>query len=440
LYFLLFGPLYQIVRQYRHIEARNKAQQIELLKFAHVIQQSADLVMITDKKGVAEYVNDAYPVITGYAKEEFIGASPSILNSGEHGKPFFADMWKTILSGNVFHGVIKNKRSNGELYYEEKTITPIRLEGDSITHFISTGKEITEKVLAEKALEESEYLFKTLAESSLTGIFMYQSTYTYVNKAFEEITGYDANELLELDTMELIHPEDREKVRARIEKKLTCVVDEVKHYDELRIVRQDGSCRWVYVTMVWIYYHGMLTGLGTMIDISERKKLERELEQLASTDKLTSLLNRTRFDDMAKREITYAQRYHTPLSVILFDVDHFKTVNDRYGHDAGDKVLVEIAKIGAETLRDSDIFLRWGGEEFLILLPQTTQEQACLLANRLREKIEKYPFECGTVTVSGGVAQYQNVELISDLIKRADIALYEAKSDGRNRIVRSDSN
>lgn len=438
LYFLLYGPLHRIVRDYSKIEALHKAQETELLKFAHVIQQSADLVMITDRNGVIEYVNDAYSMVTKYEKEYFIGFKPSVLKSGEYSDKQYANLWRTILSGQVYQGILKNKCSNGTFYYEEKTITPVYIESDKITHFISTGKDISEKFITEKALEESECLFKTLAESALTGIFMYQENYVYVNQAFEEMTGYTAKELSGMQTAEIIHPEDRELIRSRIEQRLVGTLKESRSYNELRIIRKDGTCRWVYATIASILYRDNIAGLGSMIDISERKELEHQLEKLATTDKLTSLLNRTRFDEIVQREIACVERYKTPLSLILLDIDYFKKVNDEFGHDTGDSVLIQVAKIGTEILRSTDSFIRWGGEEFLILCPHSDEEQAYLLAQRLREKVEESSFACGRITISGGITQYVAHEPMEYAIKRADLALYKAKKEGRNRMEKGE--
>lgn len=434
LYVLLYAPLRKIVRDYTNTVAQRDEQAEELMKFSHVIQQSADLVMITDRNGVIEYVNDAYPITTGYDKETFIGATPAILKSTVHSREDYTALWRTILSGHVYQGVIQNKRMDATLYYEEKTITPIRLEKGKITHFISTGKDITEKISIQKALEESEYLFKILAESSLVGIFMYQENYVYVNHAFEEMTGYTEEELLNMETAALIHPEDRDAIRVKIEQRLAGTLQEAKSYNELRIIRKDGSSRWVYATIASVIYRDNIAGLGSIIDISERKELEHHLNRLATTDKLTSLMNRTRFDEIVKREIACVERYQTPLSLILFDIDHFKKINDRYGHDVGDGVLIQLAKIGMGFLRETDIFVRWGGEEFLILCPHTSEDQAYLLAERFRKKVQESAFASGEVTISAGVSEYVLGELIEQTIKRADVAMYDVKKSGRNGV------
>jgi len=133
------------------INERNRAEEV-LKKLSSVVEQTADLVVITDKGGVIEYVNPTYEKFTGYTKEEAIGKTPRILKSGKHDDKLYETLWKTILSGEVFRGVLINRRKNGELYYEEKTITPIRDTQGNITYFVSTGKDITERKRSEEEL------------------------------------------------------------------------------------------------------------------------------------------------------------------------------------------------------------------------------------------------------------------------------------------------
>jgi diguanylate cyclase (GGDEF)-like protein len=163
--------------------------------------------------------------------------------------------------------------------------------------------------------------------------------------------------------------------------------------------------------------------------------LEKDLRLRASTDSLTSIYNRSKFDEIMTRELQRAERYGHALSLIAFDIDHFKTVNDTYGNLLGDYALKTVVEIARKTVRSVDYLARWGGEEFMIVLPQTELERAETLAERIKEKIEKYNFDkIGKVTVSFGVAQFKMSDTEESLIKRADDALYMAKSNGRNRV------
>ena len=174
---------------------------------------------------------------------------------------------------------------------------------------------------------------------------------------------------------------------------------------------------------------------------SELESLLHHVEALAITDPLTGLYNRRRFDDVLRREFAVTRRYGAPLSCLMVDVDHFKRINDLYGHDAGDRVLSGVASRLSARLREVDLAVRYGGEEFAILLPQTPKEGATVVAERIAAVVrgEHFEFSDGSasVTVSVGVADSRDVTGNSPegLVKAADTALYLAKSRGRNQVV-----
>jgi two-component system, cell cycle response regulator len=165
------------------------------------------------------------------------------------------------------------------------------------------------------------------------------------------------------------------------------------------------------------------------------------VEALASTDALTGLFNRRRFADVLKREFAVTKRYKNTLSCLLLDLDHFKQINDRFGHDAGDQVLKEVARRITGSLREVDLAARYGGEEFVVLLPHTSKGDARIVAERLLKNVRKQDFTFGgevvTVTTSIGCAGNSDVDSSNpeDLVKAADVALYGAKKNGRNCIV-----
>ncbi len=168
------------------------------------------------------------------------------------------------------------------------------------------------------------------------------------------------------------------------------------------------------------------------------------LEQLAQTDPLTQLLNRRALTERISAEMERALRYDSTLALLMIDLDHFKKVNDNYGHLVGDDVLRDVGQLLLETIRGSDIVARYGGEEFLLLLPETDEAGAESFAERIREAVERHPFGGGSsgggktlsLTSSIGVAVYPaaRIESVEDLLARADAALYRAKADGRNRV------
>ena len=196
---------------------------------------------------------------------------------------------------------------------------------------------------------------------------------------------------------------------------------------------------------------GNVSGIvGAMLDVTEsrlihqeREKLIKELElananlqQIAIMDSLTAIYNRHYISERLPEELLQAQRYGYPLSVVLIDIDHFKQINDSFGHLYGDIVLQRVSQVMKNMLRTGDLLCRFGGEEFLIVLPHTRLEQALIYANRLRETVAALSWDEPefVVTLSGGVAEYAG-ESETLLLKRADTCLYRAKSQGRNIIV-----
>lgn len=282
-----------------------------LLKLSKALEESGDTVVITDIEGKIEYVNRAFEQQSGYLAQEVIGHKPNMLRSGEHKTPFYEHLWNTILAGNTYRGVVTNKRKDATLYHEFKTIVPLKNKHQELTNFISTGKDITTRII-----------------------------------------------------------------------------------------------------------------------------FEHELEKAAATDPLTNAANRLQCNQWLKLAIDQAHLSNTPVALILFDIDDFKKVNDTFGHNAGDDVLVQIADIVRTMVRSSDMFARWGGEEFVILQIDTPFEGTIALAERLRKEIEQGVFNnVGQITISIGVAQYDTIESIEAFVKKADDAMYDAKATGKNKVV-----
>jgi len=167
-----------------------------------------------------------------------------------------------------------------------------------------------------------------------------------------------------------------------------------------------------------------------------QQRSEKTLKILATTDPLTKIANRHKLNMVMEILIHRAQRYDLPLSVIFFDIDKFKEVNDKLGHETGDEILVELSTLVATTVRSADLLARWGGEEFIIVLPETNHAQAKALAEKLRLIIEKHHFVItAKLTCSFGVTQLHKDDNEASLLKRVDTALYSAKDSGRNRVI-----
>jgi diguanylate cyclase (GGDEF)-like protein/PAS domain S-box-containing protein len=224
----------------------------------------------------------------------------------------------------------------------------------------------------------------------------------------------------------------------------------------VRLKKRSGALFWAEMSARIVELDGQRCSLVGIHDVTSQKDLEEQLRELATCDSLTGAANRRHFVELAQRERERARRSQSPLSVCLFDADHFKNINDHYGHAAGDHVLSAIALAARSVLRKSDVLGRLGGEEFAILLPDTELDGALALAERVREavaKVEVITSQLGAaagvdpeeppsersldpihVTVSIGVAQLRGDEAFETLLKRSDKALYAAKELGRNRV------
>lgn len=168
--------------------------------------------------------------------------------------------------------------------------------------------------------------------------------------------------------------------------------------------------------------------------IQENRNLRKQLFNLAIYDDLTGLYNFRFFTQAIEREISRSKRYGHPLTILLMDIDDFKKINDTYGHEKGNEVLKCLAETILESVRDSDYAARYGGEEFVLILPQTPPEEGFMVAERIRENISRHQFDFGNVTVSVGVATNHESSGREGLLKRADMAMYAAKKNGKNRV------
>jgi len=172
--------------------------------------------------------------------------------------------------------------------------------------------------------------------------------------------------------------------------------------------------------------------------IENDEKMKEEIKRLSEEDYLTKLYNRRIINEIIEKEIIRSSRYNSAFAIILMDIDDFKIINDTFGHNTGDKVLVQFSNTLKQTIRDADIAGRWGGEEFLVVCPETNLDGAISLAEKLRANIENSEFKnAGHVTASFGVSGIRHGDNVKSLINRADKSLYSAKEAGKNTVVAS---
>jgi len=260
-----------------------------------------------------------------------------------------------------------------------------------------------------------------------------------VNKKFTELFGYSSDEILGKQTATLTPSIEKfEEYRQYFVQTKEGIIKS----EELEYKKKDSTLFWVKLEGNPINKNPReLLILWSFIDITKEVYYRKELERLASTDPMTHLYNRRYFAELATTVIKLAKRSGLTYSVIMVDIDKFKRINDTYGHTIGDDVIIALAKALKYNFRESDIVSRWGGEEFVILLPQTEQEDAMLIAEKFRKIVEALSVVIAddkklSFSISLGVAtaDIENCFDIENIINNADKALYVAKESGRNRV------
>lgn len=268
----------------------------------------------------------------------------------------------------------------------------------------------------------------------------YQGLVIRINQTELDWLGYQREEVLNQPFTALLTPTSKAEFQAFF----SGFTRGVRSYNlVLEMQRKDGSTFYISNSATVLKdQQGHFSAARTSVfDISERIALEQKLALLANRDELTGISNRRHFYERGELELKRAVRYQHALAILMLDIDYFKKVNDTYGHDGGDVVLIQLAKVVHDSLRDLDVFARFGGEEFIALLPELSAEQATLVAERLRQQIADMLVlmpsgETMNITISIGFAMLTpQDEQLDAFIKKADLALYQAKEQGRNRVV-----
>jgi len=418
---------------------QNILQKKDLLKIKlKALEAAANGVIITDRNGIILWANPAITHLTGYSLQELVGQSTSILKAGKHSEEFYNNLWSTIKKGEVWRGDIINRKKNGDLYYEDMTITPVSNTAGEIQNYIAIKQDITHYRKAATALMQSEERFRQLINSVNAYYYVSeQSDQTgfknvYVSENMEELTGYPANKFLQdWDFWNgLIHKDDKAIINRIIPKLLAGENQEI----EYRLFDRSGTVKWISEKIsVDIDAVGKRTLYATISDITTKKENENRIRHLATHDPLTDLPNRIMFKEILEHAITFAKRNNSKVAVFFLDVDDFKSVNDTYGHYIGDLLLKSIAERLSNNLRKYDTISRISGDEFTLVAEQLKNSSN---GARIAEKIHEFlhgKYQLGQhrldVSVSiGGSIYPDHGEDYATLIRLADTAMYQAKN------------
>lgn len=422
-------------RELKESHSRKQRRDAEqaLKKLSLVVKQTADSVFITDPDGTIEYVNPAFESLTGYWFTEAVGKKPSILRSQKQDASVYSQMWQTLSAGQIYRGAIINQCKNGDLFHEEKVITPLVDEQGQISHFVSTGRDITARVKADEARNRLAAILE--ATPDMVGILEPEGRLRYLNSAGRRLLGLSA---------------DDDVSKSSIQDIFSVEVTQQFITDAFQIAKQNdiwneeavlyGAANAEIPVSLVVQSHrdagGKVEYLSIIArDISERKHFEERLQFQATHDILTSLPNRFLLADRCTAELQRARRRNGSVAVMFLDLDNFKRVNDSLGHASGDTLLRQIAHKLQACLRPTDTVARHGGDEFTLLVGGMTGIDSIMAVLRKIRLAFERPVFIGTqevyVAFSIGIALYpHDGDNVESLLHNADIAMYKAKASG----------
>lgn len=418
--------------------SQQHSREATIRKLSLAVEQSPSSIVMTTPSANIEYANPEFLASTGYSHEEVMGTNPRFLKSGKTPAITYAKLWRKISSGQVWHGEFVNRRKDGSIYYERCSISPVHDHKGKLTGYLGIKHDIT----AEKEVEQAMRLAASVTANTAESIMICdaENRVIQVNPAFTRLTGYTSEDMLGQNPEMLLEAERNEDTLTSMQASLAAR-DEWQ--GEFWKRSKNGK---LYATSGTISLIRDETGLIThyvsiFSDITETKMQQENLQKQAHFDHLTGLPNRILLNDRLVQAMNRAKRHSHTLAVCFMDLDGFKQVNDTYGHQAGDELLICIARRLKDCLRGDDTVARLGGDEFVLLLspvsctPQCEQIMQRIL-DTIAQPVELSNGKQGFVTGSIGVTLYPQDDGDADqLLRHADHAMYQAKQNGRNCYV-----
>ncbi|SDE39233.1 sensor domain-containing diguanylate cyclase [Rhodospira trueperi] len=422
------GAIVGVVEVGRDISLQKRSDQAVRRSLANLnayFSLSCDLLAVVDMNGCIVEVNGTLLDRLGWSREDLLGQSMVVLHPAEHRKEADSDL-DDMLAGMVDTLTMPLVTRDG---CRIPTETRIALgTWNNAPAFFTASRDLSELALSKEKFEKAFTNNATLMAITdpETGRVI------DANAAFLRVFGRDRASVIGQTTVDLgLFP-----THAIRDATIKALMESPKRRPiEHRFIRSDDGL-FVGELSAELIDSGTTHYLLTMIvDVTHQRELMAELEHKATHDVLTGANNRQQADRVLEQEARRADRMNTPVSVIMADVDHFKAVNDRFGHPVGDRVLREVVERLDARVRETDLLARWGGEEFLVILPGTDSDGAGQLAETLRLALAETPMpEVGAVTISLGAAERRPGETVEEWVSRADQALYAAKASGRNAV------
>lgn len=455
------GELDGIVASFHVIDATVAAEEklyVSEQRHRRLADQILDVVWAMNLDGQFTYMSPAVQRVRGFTPEEvtalpfdqqFAPASYITVVDG------FRQARQDVAAGRpvCFEAELEEYCKDGSTVWTDLKASGLYDDQGQFLEIVGVSRDMTSQRALREELRISEQRYRLLAENARDVIWTMEPDghISYVSPSIEKLRGIPPEQAM-AQSLEQIHPpESLHRSQAyfqQLSEDVQAGLPPQPFRGELEYYCADGSTIWAEVIAVPVLDPQIRLQqlLGTSRDITERKHYEHQLclanqrlEALSLTDTLTGIWNRRYLTEQIREAMVRSDRYGEALSLILCDIDYFKAINDGFGHQSGDRVLIEFCQRIRAQLREADGFGRWGGEEFLILLPHTDADSAALLAEKLRRCILQSPFtEVGTIMASFGVAQRRPQESDTGWFLRVDEQLYRAKNAGRNRVMTAD--
>jgi len=443
------GEFVAFVAIFRDLSERNRqeaALRAKETSYQKLVETAYEGIWMVDLEDRTTFVNQRMADLLGYSVEEIIGRSPSEFYFTEAGREERDQHRKRSHEGIKETREAVYRRRDGEPLPVMVATTPILGEGNRLEAVLAMVTDLTARVKAEENLRASERLFRSLFNESPAGQILSSSDrkIVAVNRAFCEMTGYTESEILQSGWDAITPPDDQAGIFAAFERLWSGELDAMQM--ERRYLRKDGSSLWGHVSVARVPDdRGRARYVIDQVqDISDRKQAQQALEHQALHDALTGLPNRVLARDRLDQAILLARRQQTRVALLIIDLDHFKEVNDTFGHQAGDQLLRQVGERFTAELRETDTVARLGGDEFAIVLLAADADGASLIAAKLLAALER-PFivegQALDVGASIGIAVYpDHADTADSMLRRADIAMYVAKRSRRTHSIYTQGN
>lgn len=411
-------------------------------RYRMLAENSSDVIFLSDAETDLNWVSPSAAQTLGWTPASLIGHRATEFIHPDDLPRLLAEIERSTATGEEIRPRYRWRRPDGTYRWMEAAGRPVDDDGHGQPGRVVELRDVDAEMIAIAALEQSEVQYRLLAENAYDVVWTMslEGTITYISPAVLRTRGLTPEEAMR-QSLEEIHPAGSlalvQQYFSDLGVALAAGSALPDFHAEIEYYRKDGSCMWgeLQVTVQVDKNGKPVQIMGVTRDISARKHYEAELNRLAITDPLTGVWNRRHAEDLLVSDMAEARRYGPALSLLVIDIDHFKRVNDTYGHQTGDRVLVELTNRLSANLRASDVLARWGGEEFVVMMRQCSITDAIPLAEKLRLLIADTPFDgVGYMSVSIGAAQLHESDDVRSWIDRADRAMYQAKAAGRNAL------